>query len=84
MDPQHLLRAESCLTSLARQGYAILVVLHDLLAASRIVDAAILLDSGGTLRASGPAADILTPDILSQVFQARFQATAQGPMLLRA
>ncbi|MEV6493111.1 ABC transporter ATP-binding protein [Actinoplanes sp. NPDC051633] len=51
-------------------GVAIGVVLHDLDQAAAVADHVVLLSSGA-VRASGPPADVLTTDLLSEVYALR-------------
>ncbi|MGH3612425.1 MAG: ABC transporter ATP-binding protein [Pseudonocardia sp.] len=48
-------------------GVATIVVLHDLNLAARYCDQLVLLDCG-TVAASGPTADVLTPEVLEPVY----------------
>lgn len=81
MDPHHLLRAESLLVELASQGHAVVMVLHDLLAARRCADTAVMMRSGGTLAHTGSTEAILTPPLLTEVFGTQFAQTPHGPVL---
>ena len=53
---------------------AVGVVLHDLDQAAAVADAVVLLDEG-RVRASGPARDILTPALLSEVYGIRIDVS---------
>lgn len=68
---QHQLLAEA--RRLSRLGVAVLAVLHDLTLAAHYADDALVL-RGGRVRASGPAADVLRPELLSEVFECRVEA----------
>lgn len=76
MDPRHALSAMRLLRTLARtrspRPVACLVALHDLSMAARFADDAILLDQTGTVAATGPAAEVLTPGRLAPVFGVQF------------
>jgi iron complex transport system ATP-binding protein len=52
------------------QGKAVLAVVHDLTLAASYCDRLVMLRSGGTVVAQGSAEEILTPDILSEVYGA--------------
>ena len=59
----------SC-ANLAQQGVGVLVVLHDLNLAAKFADQIVLLDQGKRVRAGSPA-EVLQPDLLSEVYQTR-------------
>jgi iron complex transport system ATP-binding protein len=69
LDIAHNLELMTLLTELAAEGRTIIVVSHDLALAAVYASQLILLKNG-SLVASGPLADTLTPDILGQVFEA--------------
>ncbi|GAA1604722.1 heme ABC transporter ATP-binding protein [Leucobacter chromiireducens] len=52
----------------ARHGSAVVVVLHDLAAAAAYSDRVLLL-ADGTMRACGAPAEVLTPELLSEVYR---------------
>lgn len=54
----------------AERGHAVVAVLHDLALASVFADRALLLHQGRCL-ASGPPADVLTPDALARAYAVR-------------
>ncbi|HEY5650879.1 MAG TPA: heme ABC transporter ATP-binding protein [Acidimicrobiia bacterium] len=62
---EHVLRL--C-ESLARSGRSVALVQHDLNAAARYADRVIVVDRG-TIRADGPPAQVLTGDLLSDVYR---------------
>lgn len=70
LDPNHELEIFGILRSLAREGTSILVVLHNLTAASRFCDRLILI-GGGAVRASGVPGKVLTPENLERVYGIR-------------
>ncbi len=72
MDPRHGLQAMGVLAELARLGATVIVVLHDFTLAARFASHATLLDDQGRVAASGPARQVLTPDVLSGVFATPF------------
>lgn len=73
MDPNHMVRAMDVLRRQARAGRAVVLVLHDLSAALRFADDALVLDSDGRLAAQGPVADVLTPAVLGAVYSVGFR-----------
>jgi iron complex transport system ATP-binding protein len=73
MDPNHMVRAMDVLRRQARAGRAVVLVLHDLAAALRFADDALLLDSRGNLAAHGRVAEVLTPGMLANVYAVGFQ-----------
>jgi len=67
LDVGHVLELLSLLRSLATEGKAILVVLHDLDQVARLADRVCLLDRG-QVRACGPVSEVFTAAHLAQVF----------------
>ena len=67
LDIGHVLHLLQLLRSLATEGKAILVVLHDLDQVARLADRVCLLESG-QLRACGPVAEVFTHAHLAKVF----------------
>ena len=63
----------------ARRGMAVLIAIHDLNHALRYCDQAIVI-AGGRLVAAGKTADIVTPDLLHDIWRidARIEACSQG------
>jgi len=74
MDPRYAQLSLGLLRDAARTGSAVVVVLHDLAAALRHADRAILLDQRGTIAASGSAEEVLRPERLEPVFGVPFRA----------
>ena len=70
LDIAYELQLLACCTNLAKQGIGFLVVLHDLNLAARFADQIVLLDQGKRVRAGTPA-EVLDPDLLSQVYKTR-------------
>lgn len=68
MDLRHMHAMMETLTTLARQGMAVLVVLHDLNLAARYADEIWLMDQGRLIKA-GPWQEVLEPSLLSGVYQ---------------
>ncbi|MEO1130388.1 MAG: ABC transporter ATP-binding protein [Planctomycetota bacterium] len=84
MDPKHTMQSASILQQLASDGVTVVVVVHDFTLARRIGDRALLLDMRGRLAAEGPAAEVLEPARLSEVFGVGFDAcdVPGGPALI--
>ncbi len=72
MDLNHVAATVALLRELAAAGATVVLALHDLSLASAIADEIWLLDHGSLL-ASGPPAQTLTIDRLTQVFQTDFE-----------
>lgn len=83
MDPAFAVRTLGLLRSLATQGLAVAIVLHDLTLAARHATHAALLACDGRLAAFGPSSDVLAPDALATVFGVPFARlhSAGGPVL---
>lgn len=79
LDPGHQIATMQTFADLARAGRSALVSLHDLGLAARHCSRLILLGQGRVM-ADGPPADVLTPDLVAQVFgiTAYSADTAQG------
>lgn len=84
MDPRHAGATLAALRALAKDGVGVGVVLHDLTAARRCADRAVVLGESGALAADGPVDRALAPDILEGVFRTRIELveTASGAALL--
>lgn len=89
LDPAHALRVAGLWRELAAEGRALGCVLHDLGLAARAADAVVLLarPAGGgpaTVHASGAPRDVLTPEVLAQVYgvAARWVETPGHPPAL--
>lgn len=67
LDPAHQLAVIGLLRRLADEGRTVLAALHDLTLAARFATRAVIL-AEGRLVADGPPADVLTPDLLNDVF----------------
>jgi iron complex transport system ATP-binding protein len=79
LDLQFQLTLLDQVRSLARQEkLAVLVILHDLNLAARYADRVGLLVQG-ELRALGPAAEVLTPELLSPVYHVPLEVFHAGP-----
>ncbi len=70
LDPAHQHELLGQARSLARAGHAVLAILHDLNLTAHYSDEVALL-SAGRLRACGPAAEIMQPAILSEIYGCR-------------
>jgi iron complex transport system ATP-binding protein len=68
LDPYHQIEAIEQLRMLAKDGAAIVIVVHDLTIAARFCDRLILLDGGRVARA-GDAASVLDPTGLATVYR---------------
>ena len=81
LDPAAQISTLQVFADLAREGRAVLTSLHDLSLAARYCTRLILLHEGRK-HADGPPADVLTPDILAEVFhlRARVHMTDEGPL----
>ncbi|MDB5680439.1 MAG: transporter ATP-binding protein [Sphingomonas bacterium] len=81
LDPAHQLDLLDRLRDVARGGAGVVTVLHDLVQAARVADDAILM-TGGRIVAAGPAAEILTPDRLGDLFEVRLVAVPGHPICI--
>ena len=70
LDPYHQLQLMELLATRAREGRAVLVVLHDLALAARFCHRLLLLKEG-RLIASGPPEEVLNEDLLTEVHGVR-------------
>jgi len=69
LDIGHQARVLELMLSLCReQGKAVLAVVHDLALAALYCDRLVMLRAGGTVAAEGRAADILTPELLAEIY----------------
>lgn len=81
LDPRHQHLVMRLARRIAQNGGTVLAVLHDMNLASTYADDVILL-SRGRVRADGSPVDVLQPEILEEVFQAKFHVT-DHPLLPR-
>jgi iron complex transport system ATP-binding protein len=83
LDPLHQAQLALLFRRLADDGVAVALVLHDLTAAARLADRALLM-AGGRLMAAGPAAEVLGPGPLATLFGVAIDRveTPGGPGLL--
>lgn len=70
LDIHHQIEIFGLLRRLARDGYGIAVVTHDLGLAARFCNTLVLLSAGKTLLASGPPNTVLTEELLSRAYAA--------------
>lgn len=79
LDPGRQFDILSQARALAQEGRVVIAVLHDLAQAAQWADRIDLL-AGGRLMASGPPAQVLTPDLLAQVYGvcARIETCTRG------
>ena len=66
LDPLHQLRIMQLLSWTARQGACVVVVLHDLMLATRYCDRLVLISAGATLLDGSPSE--LTDDLIKQAY----------------
>lgn len=67
LDPAHALSMMHLFRQQAGQGKGIVVVLHDLVLATRFCDELVLMDDGAVIR-HGPALQVLDDDIMRVVY----------------
>ncbi|MEG3349523.1 ABC transporter ATP-binding protein [Novacetimonas sp. GS1] len=67
LDPAHALSMMQLFREQAAQGKGIVVVLHDLVLATRFCDELVLMDDGSIIR-HGPATQVLDDDIMHAVY----------------
>jgi iron complex transport system ATP-binding protein len=81
LDPSHQHELLGAARRLARDGHAVLTILHDLNLTAQYADEVALL-AAGRLTACGPAAEIMQPAVLSDVYGCRVVAveSADGPV----
>lgn len=83
LDPPHQHQLLALARELARAGHAVLAVLHDLNLTSLYADEVVLLEAG-RIRAAGPAAEIMQPALLSEVYGCRVVALSGAREAVRA
>ncbi len=67
LDPYHQMHVMEILAGLARSGFGVLAVIHDLALAARFMDRIVLMSRGGVV-ASGPPAAVLDDAALDSVY----------------
>jgi iron complex transport system ATP-binding protein len=70
LDPLHQLEAMALLRGFVARGGAAIVALHDLSLAARTCDRVVVLQKG-RVRADGPPATVLAPELLAEVFRVK-------------
>lgn len=78
LDPRHALDAMTRLRDQARRGKLVVVAIHDLTLAARFADRLVALRDGRVL-ADGPTAQVLTPALLSELFELDARVSGEGP-----
>lgn len=84
MDPAFAVRALDAMRALVGRGGAVGIVLHDLSAAARVADRAVLIDTEGRTVAQGASGAVLTAPALSDLFGTpvvRAEIAGIGPVL---
>ncbi|MGN6820910.1 MAG: ABC transporter ATP-binding protein [Sphingomonas sp.] len=81
LDPAHQLDLLDRLRGQAARGVGVVVVLHDLAQAARVADAAVLV-ADGHIVATGPAAEVLTPERLGALFGVRLVTVPGHPICI--
>ncbi|MGE3107661.1 MAG: ABC transporter ATP-binding protein [Phycisphaerales bacterium] len=72
-DPLHVSLVMRCLREEAAAGRGVAVVLHDLTVASRNADDVVALGADGRVHASGPAEQVLSAEVLRDLFGVEFR-----------
>lgn len=72
LDPRHQVAIMQLCTELIAQGHIIIAALHDLNLAAHFATHSMIMKKGKTV-ASGPTRSILTPELLSQVYETPFE-----------
>jgi iron complex transport system ATP-binding protein len=82
LDPRHALDALARMKALADQGRQVIASIHDLTLAARHADRLVALKAGRIV-ADGPTAQVLTPELLREVFEVEALVTASdhGPLV---
>jgi len=87
LDIGHQEATMALLHGVARQGRTVIAVLHDVNAAAAYTDRIVLMDRG-RVRASGPPAEVLDDDLLSEVYREPIRVVPHpfrsAPMVLAA
>lgn len=85
MDPSFAVRALDAMRELADRGAGVALVLHDLSAAARLADRAVLLNACGRLVTEGNAASVLTAEAMTSLYATpivRADPPGVGPVLI--
>jgi len=75
LDIAHAIDVLTLCRALTRQHHAVVIALHDINAALRYADDAVLLKDG-RVAASGPTSDVLRPDVIRDVFDVEVERYA--------
>jgi len=81
LDPAHQVDILDRLRGVAGQGRGVVLVLHDLAQAARIADDVLLLRAG-QVAGAGPAATVLTPELVAQVFEVAVASVPGSRMMV--
>jgi iron complex transport system ATP-binding protein len=81
LDPRHQLVVMELLARAARDGGAVLAIVHDLALAARFADRVVMMERG-RLVADGSAREVLTPERIADVFavEATITDSVVGPI----
>lgn len=78
LDPRHQAEVASLLARIASEGHrTVVAATHDLVFAALVADRVVAL-ADGRIAADGPPAEILTPELLGELFGARFELAGRG------
>lgn len=83
LDPSHQHELLDGARRLARDGHAVMAVLHDLNLTAHYADEVALLH-GGRLRARGPASDMMRPELLTEIYGCRVESLEDADRGLHA
>jgi iron complex transport system ATP-binding protein len=72
LDLQHQLSLHSMLRDLSRKGMLTVTVTHDLNLAAAYAQRFVLMNEG-RIRADGPPAEVLAPELIAEIFQVRVE-----------
>lgn len=81
LDPRHALDTMGRLAGFAAEGRTVVAAIHDLTLAARHATHLLAL-CDGRLAAHGPTMDVLTPDLIHQVFGVEARLSGLGPAIL--
>ena len=81
LDPRHQLVVMELLRNAARNGNAILAIMHDLTLAARFADRVLVMNEGRVV-AGGAPAEALAPELLASVFGVEATIVAVGDKLV--
>jgi iron complex transport system ATP-binding protein len=72
LDPRHAIVIAQQIRDASDRGIRSILIVHDVGFASAVADHVVCLGDGGSVRASGPPDDVLTRDVLEDLFGCRF------------